>query len=60
MYSNTIKSYCLNCHDNTSWTQRSIEVVIDNYENRGSKVRKALYVCDKCGNTNTFALYVYD
>ena len=59
MYSNQIKSYCLKCHDNTTWTQESLEVVIDNYENRDKKVRKAQYTCNNCGNQNTFISYVY-
>lgn len=49
-----IENYCLNCHDNTKWTQFSFSNEIPNYHNSGNTAVFITYTCDKCGNKNTY------
>lgn len=49
-----ISNYCLNCHDNTTWTQFSFPNEIRNYNDSGNTAVFITYSCDKCGKKNTY------
>lgn len=55
-----LNSYCANCHDNTTWTQFSNGIRIDNETNPTRDTYMAAFTCDNCGKKNDYMYFPSD
>lgn len=55
----TINSYCLSCHDNTTFVRIGAELPIDNYQGSGNIAVFAKFKCSVCGRKNLYYNYIF-